>query len=221
MKRILSYLWPFTSYLDSDFNGKMEVTWINGKKVLDGQNSNYSYGSLQRILNYSLSKVYNPSISDSLLLGLGGGCVIESLRNNFEYNGQITAIEIDPTIINIATKEFNISESDGLKIIKMDAFNYVAQCKSQYDLIIIDLFIDSKVPEQFYSFPFWETIIPLINPDGYVIFNAGIKLANNDIIDEISANFKKYIKFTKYELVDGTNTILIGKKLPPTKNKQL
>lgn len=220
MKRILSYIWPFTSYLDSEFNGKLEVTWVNGKKVLDGQNSNYSYGSLQRILNYSLSKVYNPSISESLLLGLGGGCVIESLRDTFEYTGQITAIEIDATIINIATKEFNISDGDGLRIIKIDAFNYVTQCKSQYDLIIIDLFIDNEVPDKFYSFRFWEALIPLINLDGYVIFNAGIKLANNDRIDKISANFRNNMKFTKYELVDGTNTILIGKKLPPTKNKQ-
>lgn len=212
MKRILSYLWPFTTYRDSDFNGTLEVTWLNGKKVLDSQNSNYSYGSLQRILNYSLSKIYSSSISETLILGLGGGCVIDSLRNTFRYTGHITAVEIDSTIIDIANKEFNISDNERLKIIKSDAFNYIKQCKAQYDLIIIDLFIDNKVPDKFYAFEFWEMLIPLVNLNGHIIFNAGINLDNNRKIDELSESFRNYIKFTKYEQVNGTNTILIGTK---------
>lgn len=212
MKRILSYIWPFTNYLDSEVNGKLELTWINGKKVLDGKNSNYSYGSLQRILNDSLLKVYHSSMSSTLLLGLGGGCVIESLRNNFKYTGKITAIEIDSAIIDIANKEFHILEGDGLSILKMDAFAFVEQCKSQYDLIIVDLFIDSSVPEPFYSLKFWELVIPLLHAKGSIIFNAGIQLASNDKIDEISTAFKDRMEFTIYEEVDGTNTVLIGEK---------
>lgn len=212
MKRILSYLWPSTTYRDSDYNGRLEVTWINGKKVLDSKHSNYSYGSLQRILNYSLSKVYSSSISETLVLGLGGGCIIESLRHSFAYTGHITAVEIDTTIIDIANKEFNISEDDTLKIIASDAFNYIKQCQAQYDLIIIDLFIDNKVPDKFYTLKFWERLIPLIHQNGHVIFNAGIDLEDHHSIDAICKNFKTYMQFTKHQRVNGTNTVLIGKK---------
>lgn len=57
MKRFLSYIWPITKRIESAVNGTLEITWINGKKILDTKNANYSYGSLQRILKFGLSKI--------------------------------------------------------------------------------------------------------------------------------------------------------------------
>lgn len=130
MKRLISYIWPITKYVDSAINGIFEITWIDGKKVLDGKNTNYSYGSLQRVLNYGLSKVDINAVSEILLLGLGGGSVIQTLREKFDYKGKITAIEIDDVVIKIAEKEFNISNGNGLEVISSDAFSYVDHCQN-------------------------------------------------------------------------------------------
>lgn len=216
MKRILSYFWPVTTYIDSKYNGKLELTWMDGKKILDGPNSNYSYGSLQRILEYGLSQVYSDSISEILLLGLGGGCVIHSLEKDYNFTGNITAIEIDPTVIEIAKNEFNITSNKHLKIIESDAFDFVQTAKDKYDLIIIDLYIDNLVPEQFYSIDFWNAMIPLLSSDGIILFNAGIKLKNKNKINEIVAYFSTIVSFTKYEGVAGTNTVLIAQKRKKT-----
>ena len=85
MKKFLSYLWPDTKRFSSEINGILEVTYINGQKVLDTENANYSYGSLQKILEFGLTKVDLKLVENILLLGMGGGSIIKSLRENIEY----------------------------------------------------------------------------------------------------------------------------------------
>ncbi|WP_024772369.1 methyltransferase domain-containing protein [Aquimarina macrocephali] len=212
MKRLLSYLWPFTKEVPSKINGTLELTWMNGKKVLDSQNANYSYGSLQKLLSYGLSQIDISTNSEILLLGLGGGSIIETLRNTFDHQGKITAVEIDEIIIEIAKNEFNITGNHNLEINCEDAFLYVDHCVSQFEIIIIDIFIDNQVPEKFYESQFWKNLITLLKPDGQIVFNAGINLKENIKIESLKSIVKPDIEFSQYNRVQGTNTLLIGKK---------
>ncbi|PKV51862.1 spermine/spermidine synthase [Aquimarina sp. MAR_2010_214] len=212
MKRLLSYLWPFTKEVSSKINGTLELTWMNGKKVLDSQNANYSYGSLQKLLSYGLSQIDISTNSEILLLGLGGGSVIETLRNTFNHHGKITAVEIDAVIIEIAKNEFNVIENQNLEIYCEDAFSYVNYCVSQFEIIIIDIFIDNQVPEQFYENQFWKNLIPLLKPNGQILFNAGINLKENIKIESLKSMVKSDIEFSQHNQVQGINTLLIGKK---------
>ncbi len=51
IKKLFSYLIPIKIYeAKSALSKSIEVTWANGELVLDSENTNYSYGSLQRIL---------------------------------------------------------------------------------------------------------------------------------------------------------------------------
>ncbi|WP_226294388.1 spermidine synthase [Aquimarina algicola] len=213
ISKIISYVWPITKEIKSTINGTLEVTWMNGKKVLDSQNANYSYGTLQKLLHYGLTKINISSTSDILLLGLGGGSVISSLRNTFEHKGKITALEIDQVVIDIAIDEFKIKNLNNLEIICEDALSYIHNCNKKFDLIIVDIFIDNKVPEPFYTHTFWKQTLSLVNKEGYVIFNAGINLKNNTKVDTLISTFKTQITFDQYNKVQGANTLLIGKIL--------
>ncbi|WP_103072222.1 spermine/spermidine synthase domain-containing protein [Aquimarina sediminis] len=212
MKKLLSYLWPFTKEIPSKINGTLELTWMNGKKVLDSQNANHSYGTLQKLLNYGLSQIRIPPKGEILLLGLGGGSIIQTLRNSTSFSGSITAVEIDEIIIEIAKNEFGIKNTSDLRIICDDAYGFIDQCITQFDIIIIDIFIDNKVPQQFYDLTFWAKIMSLIRPTGYVLFNAGINLKENTNIELIKSMDNPNVEFTQYNNVQGTNTLLIGKK---------
>ena len=58
IKKIFSYLIPIKIYeTKSSLSKSIEVTWANGELVLDSENTNYSYGSLQRILRYGLKNI--------------------------------------------------------------------------------------------------------------------------------------------------------------------
>ncbi len=212
MKKVVSHIWPLTKRITSQINGTLEVLWVNGKKVLDSQNANYSYGSLQKVLDFGLSKIEIQNTTEILLLGLGGGSVIQSLNNRFNYKGQITAVEIDDTVIQIAKNEFEIKENTHLSIINDDALHYVENCKKHYDLIIIDIFLDQTVPEPFYKEKFWTHILQLLQSGGYVLFNAGILLKDPDKIEKLKSTLESKITWTQYDHVEGVNTLLIGKK---------
>ncbi|WP_271784204.1 fused MFS/spermidine synthase [Aquimarina algiphila] len=212
MKKLLSYLLPFTKEITSKINGTLEITLMNGKKVLDSQNANYSYGTLQKLLTYGLSQIDIPEDSQILLLGLGGGSIIHPLQEKFNHKGKITAVEIDEVIIKIAKNEFDITGSSTLEIICDDALHYVNQCTKQFEIIIIDIFIDNQVPEPFYEEEFWKKTIDLIPPKGKVVFNAGINLKENTKIKQLKSKFESQIEFIQYNNVQGTNTLLIGEK---------
>lgn len=212
-KKFISYLWPTTRRFSSEINGILEVTYINGQKILDTANANYSYGSLQKVLEFGLKKVDLKSVRNILLLGMGGGSIIKSLRENFEYKENIVAIEIDPKVIQIAKDEFGITESKNQRIIQEDAFQYVKNSNESFQLIIIDLFIDDQVPSIFYSKEFCQNVAKLIDDSGSFIFNIGMNLKNDsDISQSVISNFGKNFDFQINRNVKGSNSLLIGKK---------
>ncbi len=195
------------------------MSYVNGKKVLDTKNANYSYGSLQKILEFGLTKVDLKSVDNLLVLGMGGGSIVKSLRETFEYEKNIVAVEIDPKIIQIAEEEFGIVESESLQIIQEDAFQYVkdfdlsAGAEEKFQLIIIDLFIDLNVPPIFYGKEFCENTANLLQEEGYVIFNIGVNLRKESkAAQNIIVNFGEGFEFQRHEKVNGTNFLLIGTK---------
>ena len=214
MIKYLSYLYPITRQIQSKYSGTLEITWYNGKKHLNTKNANYSYGSLQAILKFGLEKINLNHINSILLLGLGGGSVIETLRKDFNYQKQITAIDIDPVIIEIAKTEYQLESNSNTNIICEDALQFIKENKTQYDLIIIDLFIDTEVPEAFLGLSFWEQVIHSKSANGIILFNASLE-------DQKSNQLKSVIEFLKtkvykvevYNKVNGTNTVIISKSL--------
>ena len=214
MKRLLSYIYPVTKTIQSKYSGKLEITWYNGKKYLNSANANYSYGSLQRILKFGLKKINLSKVNSVLILGLGGGSVIETLRQDFNYSGLIEAVELDPAIIDIAKTEFGIEQNETLKIHCADAYEFVKDRSKTFDLIIVDLYIDLDVPNKFLDLKFWDHILALKNSSGSIIFNAAVKVSKADKIISISNYLKtKVFKVELYDNVNNTNTVIIAKGL--------
>lgn len=218
--KIISYLWPTTRRFSSEINGTLEVSYINGKKVLDTENANYSYGSLQKILEIGLTKVDLQSVENLLILGMGGGSIIKSLRETFKYQKNIVAVEIDPEVIRIAKEEFGVSASEKLQILQEDAFEYVkisdlsAAAEEKFQLIIIDLFIDLNVPPLFYGKEFCKNVSSLLQENGFVIFNVGVNLKkDSDTAETIISNFGNSFEFKILSKVNRTNTLLVAQKL--------
>ncbi|RPD93301.1 methyltransferase domain-containing protein [Aureibaculum marinum] len=210
MKKIISYIYPVTKKITSKYSGNLEITWYNGKKHLNSKNANYSYGSLQKILKIGLKKINLTNCKEILVLGMGGGSVIKSLRDTFNYQHKITAVEIDPIVIKIADEEFDIREDEKLKIICDDAQHFMQLNTKKFDLIIIDLYIDTKVPSPFLKIPFWQNVSKSTST---ILCNASLELNNNDKLLNINQflTHKNY-QVSFYEKVNGSNTLLIANK---------
>ena len=152
IKTLLSFLQPvIVETRKGSVTPYLEITKSNGKYVLNSQNANYSYGGLHVLFNDFFKKVElkKYDIKSVLLLGMGAGSVISLLKNKYDFNGEITAIEKDEVVIDIAKKYFEIDSFQSLHIIQADAFEFVKTTTQSFDLIISDIFIDGNVPAIF------------------------------------------------------------------------
>ncbi|RPD49833.1 methyltransferase domain-containing protein [Hymenobacter sediminis] len=179
MKRLLATLrrWlnqavPRSRRIKSVHSGVLEVTWQEGRKVLNSAHANYSYGPLHKVMRYGLLFTEPTTAGAILVLGLGGGSVVHMLRHEYQAPGPITAVELDPVVIRVAAEEFNIQPDATLHIACADAFAWVATAPAAgFGLIVVDLFIDLDLPAGLYTADFWQQLWRLLRPGGFVVFN--------------------------------------------------
>jgi spermidine synthase len=213
IKWIISYLYPITKHIHSTYNGVLEVTWVDGKKVLNTKNANYSFGALHKVMRFALKKIDLKEKDTVLLLGLGGGSVINILRQELRQNNSIDAIEIDPVIIEVARNEFGLGSYSSVNVTCIDAYKYVERDTKLYDLVIIDLFIDNNIPLKFCENKFWKNIYRITDFNGSIIFNVLIKTNLKDKIDNIIEGLKESkFNVSIYNEVEIENLIIIAQR---------
>lgn len=96
--------------------------------------------------NPPAGEVTKQSSKNVLILGLGCGSSIKPLRKKFP-DCQITGVEINPEMIEIGKKYFNLNKISNLKIKICDAKKFVFQTKQKFDLILVDLY-KGNIPEK-------------------------------------------------------------------------
>ena len=184
---------------------------------MDSKNTNYSYGSLQRILRRGLQSIGFKNIKDSnsiLVLGIAGGSVIKTLVNEIDFKGEITGVEIDPEIISLANKYFKLNEINNLTIIIEDANQFVQKTNQSFDLIIIDIFQDNSMPEFLFETVFIENTKSLLIPWGYLLFNTMIHTKSDQERNKLYRNHFNTEEFSTYSLpkVEVYNELFIIQK---------
>ncbi|HEY4629282.1 MAG TPA: fused MFS/spermidine synthase [Flavobacterium sp.] len=219
IKRLFSYLIPIKIYeAKSALSKSIEVTWANGELVLDSLNTNYSYGSLQRILKVGLKNIGYDKITvmDSILvLGVAGGSVIKTLVNEVKFKGKITGVELDSEIIKIANTYFKLDQIKNLEIVIDDAFEFVLKTKNKYDLIIIDIFQDTTMPNFLFETFFINRICYLLKSKGIVLFNTMIlnetqNLRNKKYVSDFNQN---QFKIRTIPRIEFHNELIVIEKL--------
>lgn len=214
-KRILSYFYPITIHqTPSDINQNLEITWNNGQLVLDSKNTNFSYGSLQRVMRIGLNRIGKDRITQAesiLLLGVAGGSVIQTLRKEYHTNGKITGVEIDEKTIALANTYFSLNTISNLEIVINDASEYIKTTSGKFDLLIIDIFQDKIMPDFLFTDEFITNIKRILTNNGFVLFNSIVTLSddyerNKKFEKLLQSKFKTVIKVSR---VEGDNELFI------------
>lgn len=198
-KKLFSYIIPLNIFKQkSAISQTLEITWTDGELVLDSKNTNYSYGSLQRILRKGLKFIRFERIQTMdkiLVLGVAGGSVIKTLVDEIHFEGKITGVDIDKYVITIANEYFHLDQIQNLEIIIDDAFEFVLKTKDKYDLIIIDVFQDTNMPNFLFEKFFIDRICYLLNPKGFILFNT---MVLNDKQKQLNLEFFNAFDGSKY-----------------------
>jgi spermidine synthase len=218
INKLLSYIVPVKiDQKESKINKNLEITWNNGHLVLDSLNTNFSYGSLQKVLKHGLKDIGFGRIKTKksiLVLGVAGGCVIKLLVNEIKFKGSITGIEIDPDTITLANQYFNLDQIPNVNIIMGDAQKFVKESKMTYDLVIIDVFEDCIMPCFLFEEDFMNNIKELLVQNGMVLFNTIVTNFNHQIRNN---NYKKLVTTHFQDVrviseIEGNNELFILKK---------
>ncbi len=219
IKKIFSYLIPIKIYQSKSVLSKsIEVTWANGELVLDSKNANYSYGSLQRILRLGLQNIGFDkivSMNHILVLGVAGGSVVKTLVEEIAYKGKITGVEIDPEIIKVANTYFKLDEVKNLEIVIDDAFEYVLKTKNKYDLIIVDVFEDTTMPNFLFVTFFIKRIRFLLKSRGFILFNTMLLNRSDNLRNKkyVSEFYESQFQIKTIPRVEQHNELIVIEKM--------
>lgn len=218
----ISFIWPVTvRKITSRHSGHLYIRYFMGRKILDTHMTNYSFGGLQKVLKRALELLpFDKNTRNILILGFGGGSVLETLRQQHRSKAHITGVDIDEVMFTIARDEFGISEQEDTAFVTADATKWVGLQENKYDLIIIDLFIIDSLPEAATRKDFAEKLADALNEEGQLIFNTIPETLSRENLDLLIYYFEQRgIEIRKMKKWGYSNNILLGKKrmlLPTT-----
>lgn len=168
---------------ESDINPLIEVSFQDGRYQLNAGNVNYSFGPLHDAFRKYFH--YDPphlnGKSKVLLLGFGAGSVIRILQEELQFKCSYTGVEVDHAIIQAARKHFFLDRVENLEVIISDAYSFIEHCTDAYDLIVVDIYIEDKVPVKFETTEFLYELSNCLTRGGKVVFNK-LLAADGDIV---------------------------------------
>lgn len=116
---------------------------------------------MTRVWRMGINKLLPKSFAPKkvLLLGLAGGCNAH-LVNRVYPRSHITAIEIDPYMVELGNKYFNLKKVKNMNIIISDAIKFANELKDkdQFDLCLVDCFVGKLIPKKLEDIDFLKKL---------------------------------------------------------------
>jgi spermidine synthase len=159
---------------ESRYSGRIELWYQKGRYMLVTARAVYSYEDLYTNFRRAFEQLEAQrwQLKQALVLGMGLGSVPQLLERNFgQKDCHYTLVEIDPLIIDWATRTTLPKLKSKYQVVAADAILFVANSSDKYDLIVIDIFIDDEVPTNIESRDFLQKIKLLLSPTGRVLCN--------------------------------------------------
>ena len=213
-KRMLSHFFeiPLES-TGSDINEQLNVSLVRNRFQLSTRKSIYSYDDLYSNFYFAFQQIIlPPDDTEILILGLGLGSIPFMLEKSFQKRYQYVTVELDESVIQLASK-FSMSRLDSqIQIIHADAESFVKNHQQKYQLICVDLFIEDIVPAFFEGALGNNLIKNLLREHGSVLFNrlyrtGRDKINTDQFFEEV---FAVVYEDPDYLEVEG-NRILVGR----------
>lgn len=144
-----------------------------------------------------LSYAHRPEQTKVLIVGLGGGAMVHFLKHH-DPQVAVDVVEIDPEIVKVADKFFQVRSGGKVNIITEDGVKYLSTTAERYDVIYMDAFLKPSattdvngVPLAAKTVEFYQQVQQKLNPGGIVVFNLNPHDGSREDVDTISKVFRQ------------------------------
>jgi spermidine synthase len=196
------------SHLDVVDQGSRRILYLNGlphsgMDRLDPDRLVFTYTTY-----FHLGFLANPNIENVLFVGGGGFSGPKNFLSTYP-NVSIDVVEIDPDVIEVAQRFFNLQPSVRLTIMNEDARIYLTRTEKVYDLIILDAYAKTYVPFHLLTAEFVHILYSRLGPEGVVVSNL-IGSLSGDTSNIVRAEYKTISLTIPNIAVFTTTTSVVG-----------
>ena len=170
----------------------------------------YDYAMAAPYMTGVKEKEQNGASCDVLILGMGSGTYATQLSRHFN-NVNITGVEIDDKITDLAHKYFELPETTD--VVTYDGRAYLAAIDKTYDVIMVDAYQDITIPFQMSSVEFFTMVKEHLNAGGVMVVN--MNMYSDEIGSEGTIN--TYLADTISSVFDNVNILTV----PYSTNREL
>lgn len=155
----------------SDYNEYLCVSLQEGRIQLSTADAIYSFADKYDNFRHAFERMKLPEKADVLLLGFGLGSIPYMLEKKFGKQYTYTGVEIDGEVIRLASKYVLPDLSADITLIEADARIFLMQDTTRYDIIAMDIFVGTKVPEDLKTTAYLQLLEESLREGGILIFN--------------------------------------------------
>jgi len=167
-----------------------------------------------------LVKKEEPAANNIMILGLGGGTMAHLISQKLP-NSNITTIEIDPIMLEVANKYFELESIPNHTTIIADALRVVTFPEKfgidlhTFNVLIVDIYCGQEFPDLGKSGTFFAGIKSILASGGLVVFNRiYLKKHQQDanmFYDSVKENYNKVKRETVAGRTNSDNVLIYGR----------
>lgn len=159
-----------------------------------------------------------PEPKSVLIVGLGGGTIPRALHDVVP-GARIDVVEIDPAVVKVARRYFDLGDSKSLNVIEADGRVQVKRAlreQQRYDIIMLDAFDHEYIPEHLLTQEFLQEVKGLLAPGGVLAANT---FSSSRLYDHESTTYASV--FPEFFNLKRENRVIIAANGPLPTDAQL
>jgi spermidine synthase len=160
------------------------------------------------------AQVSEPKPKDVAILGLAGGTAARQITAAYGTGVDITGVEIDPAIVDVAHRYFHLDEPNVHPVVQ-DARYWLATDAKKYDLIAMDAYRQPYIPFHLTTREFFQLAADHLTPGGTVVVNAGRTASDYRLVSALASTMASvYKNVYLVDVASFTNTMIFGTSEP-------
>jgi spermidine synthase len=157
----------------------------------------------------------------ALVLGMGAGGSIQSMRRTAP-NVEIDAVEIDPRVIEAASRFFDVDVSSDprLRVHAVDARGFLARDRGTYDLVQLDVFQGGPyVPFHLVTEECFRLARARMSDDALLMMNVFDRSADSAVLHRLAATLRRVFPSVMAGRTEAGNFMLFAFTRIPSANR--